>query len=816
MGTTYTAPVTVRFDEETKRLQLSVADLLERESRRSLGFGNRGGFERMWLGQAIHSAYQGKALERDPTYRSEVWLEVPFPFKGWEVLLGGRTDGLRRGEAGELVVEEIKSVRKAGQLAPALRDSYERQAAIYTWMLCQTEDGPVRAELILIEIGTYDIERIELASDSRAVEAGVRRRVAQIISHHDSRQAQRDARQLAAGSLRFPYQEIRPGQQEVLDAVTQAVEGAEHLFVEAPTGMGKTVAALYPVIRHALSEDKKVYVLTAKNLQQEMASRVLRLLNPEDAFRSMRLRAKARMCANGEVICHEEYCHYARDYFLKLEASRLVSELMADHADLQPDAIFAQAKEAEICPFEVSLELARETHAVVCDYNYVFDPYVALRRFAAGNSLDDVILVIDEAHNLVDRGRGYYSPELVENDALDVVRLIGPHGVPIIEDIRMCAQALADLIRDNVAEVLPPDSSDGAVEIRLPEDALWKLRPDLDAAFIGYLEYQRDNRTYRAEDPFVGLYFSVVRFLDAAAAANESFGFLAKRESGRASLKILCRDAGRFLGDIINRTHSTIALSATLSPAEFYSQLLGFDAQRSSTLAVPSPFPRENRRIVVDASVTTLWKQRGKNAPLIANRIAEFVGHVPGNCLVLFPSYVFLEEVAGRLPTLKHRVIIQRRGDGPEEREALLEQLRNPLFGRTVLLSVAGGVFAEGVDYPGDTLEAVAVVGPCLPAVTLEQKLLQQHYDERFERGFEYAFVVPGMTRVIQAAGRLIRSAEDRGVIALLDRRFTQRPYADHLPGHWLDGAEPKSLIGNPAQVAAEFFEAEGRDERMS
>ena len=211
---------------------------------------------------------------------------------------------------------------------------------------------------------------------------------------------------------------------------------------------------------------------------------------------------------------------------------------------------------------------------------------------------------------------------------------------------------------------------------------------------------------------------------------------------------------------MIQRTHSTIALSATLSPPEFYLELLGFDRTRSSALSLGSPFPHENRRIVVDTSVTTLWRRREENYPAIAARLADMVREVPGNCLALFPSYAFLEQIAGRMPRLEHQILVQRQADDGEAREALLERLRGTLFWRVLLLSVAGGVFAEGVDYPGDMLQAVIVVGPCLPGVGLEQKLLQDHFEERFERGFEYAFVVPGMTRVIQAAGRLIRSAE--------------------------------------------------------
>ena len=211
---------------------------------------------------------------------------------------------------------------------------------------------------------------------------------------------------------------------------------------------------------------------------------------------------------------------------------------------------------------------------------------------------------------------------------------------------------------------------------------------------------------------------------------------------------------------------------------------------------------------MVDTSVTTLWRRREENYPAIAARLADMVREVPGNCLALFPSYAFLEEIAARMPRLEHQILIQRQADGSEAREALLDRLRGHLFSRVLLLSVAGGVFAEGVDYPGDMLQAVVVVGPCLPSVGLEQKLLQDHFEERFERGFEYAFVVPGMTKVIQAAGRLIRSASDRGVIALLDRRFLDLPYVGYLPTDWIPEEGPGALAGNPAEVARSFFAA--------
>ncbi|MGH9381995.1 MAG: ATP-dependent DNA helicase, partial [Thermoanaerobaculia bacterium] len=370
------------------------------------------------------------------------------------------------------------------------------------------------------------------------------------------------------------------------------------------------------------------------------------------------------------------------------------------------------------------------------------------------------------------------------------------------------AGELARLIETHVDRALAElPAGQEAAEAALPEDALWELRPQFDQAFVEHLEYRRETRSFSADDPFVDLYFELLRFLEVLETAEgDAFSHLVDRQGGERRLAILCKDPGRFLGRIFSGAHAVVGLSATLSPHDFYRDLLGLDHERFRVLTLPSPFPREHRRIVIDARVGTAWRERERNYGPIALRIAELARAVSGNCMVLFPSYEFLREVSERLPATGRRVLVQTRTDDEEARTRILDTLRSALLGDVLLLAVAGGVFAEGVDYPGDMLKAVAVVGPCLPAVSLERQLLKDYYQERFERGFEYAFVVPGMTRVVQAAGRLIRSSGDRGVIALLDRRFLHPPYRHHLPDHWLDGGEVRELAGDPAAAAAEFF----------
>jgi DNA excision repair protein ERCC-2 len=791
-----------RFDSESLKLELSVADLLESPFQRSLGFSSRGGYERLWLGQAIHGRYQEKALEGDPSYRREVVVSHSFEHRGWRVIVQGRADGIRREPDGTLVVEEIKSVRRGGALPPPVRESYQRQALLYAWMLAQTEPNPVRAELILIAIGTNETERESLEPDLKGLDAAVRRRVNSLIYAWETEQRR----------AAFPYAGMRPGQELILAAVETAVANREHLLLQAATGIGKTVATLYPALRYALAEGKRLFILTAKNTQQEMATAVLHLLNREEAFRSLRLRAKAKMCANDQILCHEEYCRFAKDYGLKLSTTGILGRIYDAHASIEPDHVFLASREAEVCPFEVSLELSGRVQVTVCDYNYVFDPYVSLSSFAADEDLSDVMLVIDEVHNLVDRGRGYYSPELSSDDARRAAEAVGRWGEPIHRRIETLCLQLAALIDGIVADALEDGPmGDRAVEWPLPEDRFWRLRPELDSAFIDYLEHQRETHTFRPEDPFVELYFEFLRFLNGLMVSDDAFSHYVEYRKGESRLKVLCKDPSRFLGGVINRAHATIGLSATLSPPEFYTGLLGFEAGRTAFVEIPNPFPVENRRVVIDPTVATAYRERPANYDRIAERLAGFADSVPGNCLALFPSYAFLAEVTGRMRMRNKRVLEQRQADSEQERNLLLQALRSAVFGDILLVAVAGGVFAEGVDYPGEVLKAVAIVGPCLPAMTLEQKLLKDYYQERFDRGFEYSFVVPGMTRVVQAAGRLIRSPEDTGIIALFDQRFLYAPYRDYLPGDWLPEEGAGALVGDPAEAAEEFFRALSR-----
>ncbi len=798
-----------RFDTEQRTLRLSVADLLARRAGVGPGMALRGGMERLWLGQAIHGRYQEQALADDLGYRREVPLAREIEHAGWRARVSGRADGLRRAPDGALVVEEIKSFRRGGAGAALARALACAQARVYSWIAAGAEPH-VRAELVWIELGSDRVEREPLDVDLPAIEAEVRAEVALLLSEREEDQRGREARRLAAAELRFPHAEPRPQQRAIAAAVEKALEQREHLLVQAATGTGKTAAALFPALRFALENDRRVFVLTAKTTQQEMALRVLDALSPSRAFRSLRLRAKARMCANDELLCHEDWCRYLADFTEKLSGTGVVEGLLGAEATLLPDAIFAAGRANEVCPFELSLVLSRRAQAVVCDYNYVFDPYVALSEFGPDADPGDAILVIDEVHNLIERGRDYHSPALASSTWRGVARFAAELGAVIGTEIETVGAELAARI-ESAVDAAAPDGAHGswAAEAALPEEDLFALRARLDRAFVDYLEHRTRTRTLRAEDPFVAAYFELLRFLGALARPDPSRARFVERSAREARLRVLCRDPGHFLGAILERCHSAIGLSATLAPLDFHRALLGFDVERTASLVVPDPFPRENRRVVIDASVGTALRERAANYGPIAARLAAFADAVPGNCMALFPSYAFLTEVAKRLAPARKRVLVQRPDDTEREREAILGVLRGALAGDALLLAVCGGAFAEGVDYPNGALRAVAVVGPALPALSPERDLLRAWFEERFERGFEHAYVVPGMTRVVQAAGRLIRSERDRGVIALFDHRFLEPPFRELLPPEWIPSEGVESLAGDAALAAREFFAPE-------
>ena len=800
-------------DLAKKTITLSPGALLGGVARR-VGFDRGEGFERLWIGQAVHRRVLGEHLASVPGYAVEKSIRLVYAVDDFTAVLEGRLDG-RFEKDGRVIVDEVKSLHFSEDLAklpgsPRL-ERFQLQLRWYMQAVFAAEGRPVHGRLVLADIETGATKLLDVSHEPEKTLEDLVRRTRVLLDAFLEEQALAEAKAAEAATLAFPHARFRPGQREMAAAVARAAAQGEHLLAEAPTGIGKTAAALFPLLVSALETHRRLFILTAKTTQQDIYMKTLAAVDGE-SFRSVRLRAKERMCANDVVLCHENHCQFAKDYGAKMEASGLLERLVESHRHLDPDTVFEEARNEVVCPFEVSLELAEEADVVIGDYNYVFDPVVALAATRDPSTLAQSFLLVDEAHNLVDRGRGYYSPELSDGALAALEQRIGVSNAKTAWDAGEAARRLRKLVAD-AASGLSPDEPEPVDLVTLDEARLDDLRLDFESLLVRHLADLRAGGERVPNDPVLELYFSFARFHDVSKRAqpadgrpDPAFDVLAARGRGGARLAILCKDPSKLLGETLNAAAATVSMSATLSPPEFYRDLLGLDPDRTSVLRLPSPFPRENRSIFVAPDVDTTYAARGRGAPRLAALVADVTRACPGNVLALFPSYRFLDEVRGHLPAMSGRRVLRPSDRSTElERNSVLSAMRDG--GAPVLVfAVSGGAFAEGVDYPGEMLQAVVVVSPALPMVRFEQERMRSYFEERFERGFEYAYVIPGMTRVIQSAGRLIRSGTDTGVVVLACRRFLQEPYSRYLPADWyLDDPGELACI-EIGRATEEFF----------
>ncbi len=800
----------MRVDHEKREIVCSVGDLVQESTYRRIGVERGDGFRRMWIGQDIHTRRAEQRAGEDPYYRAEVHVVHRTTIGGWSITITGRVDGLSIDkEAKRITIEEVKSIHFDLELE-ALYHSEKLQRHLYQLLLYSLflssqpdlEGFTFAPQLVLIDLVSGDAKTIDTEFDRDGVAATLEASLVKLIEDLDAVSALRIAKRAFADTLQFPFDAMRPGQQDMVSAVARAVYQRETLLVSAPTGIGKTMAVLYPAVRQALKLGKKLFYLTSKTLQQDAAVEALQRLN-DGSFRVLRIRAKQKMCAHTEMICHEDFCPFAARYSDKMSKSGLLTQMVTGMSYFDPDLTFEMAKSHEVCPFEVSLELIEQADVIVCDYNYIFDPYVGLKTYSQENDYGDCVLVVDEAHNLVDRGRGYYSPELHEK-TFDEIRT---HMMSrncwvegweeLLDQLRSHFHEMGQILEDDIHQSL----CDPSRELFMEQRVEW------ERIVLEYIGWKIDNRIAEESDPLIDFYFKLVKFTNLLAEDGDELAHLVEKTDEGIKLKIFCKDPSRFLGKIFDSAHATVALSATLEPFDFYRRTLGFPNDRTAELSLPSPFPRDNRKIVVISGVDTTYKRRADHYEGIAQNIADISDAGDGNFLALFPSYAFLREVAERMPPIAKRVMIQRNDMTDYERNAILDILRDKPKRGNLILAVSGGMYAEGVDYQGDMLSGVMVVGPALPQVSFEQELLKQYYDEQYGAGFEFAYLIPGMTRVVQSAGRVIRSETDIGIIALLCKRFTQESYTRYFPVDWYEDSPRELVSRKPASEIRSFFE---------
>jgi DNA excision repair protein ERCC-2 len=797
----------VKFDDAQKRFEVSVRELADAEQAfHQIGFGRGEGWSRLGTGAEIHTHVLNARRARNPAYRAEVHLRFERAVGEWTAVITGRLDGCFEQAPGQWVIEEFKSAHLAGEELRRSGPAFERhrkQLMVYChgWK-CLQRCSAVSGRLVYVDIGSGEETGLAVEYSEPEEEKRLLERLQQLLAAWKAQEAVRRKKAHAASVLPFPHAAPRPGQVELIGAIRRTLEGGGHLLAEAPTGSGKTAASLHPALAAGLAAGRQVVFLTSKTMQQTMAVSALESMNSSGAFRTIQIRAKERMCANDRVFCHEDFCPYARGYPEKMAGSKILDRLTEEGKHFAPEAVFTAAKAAEVCPFEVQLELAARADAVVADYNYVFDPGVALRHLSK-DELEKVILVVDEAHNLPDRARQIFSPELSSQLFRELRNRIRFNRGEMFEELTSAVETMLGLL-EQAAAILP--EGDAIAETVPPKNELVALWTTWEPLFHRYIIWKNEIKLFVEEDPFVEAHSLLQRFVAVLHLFGPGFSSVVERSGEALRLRILCLDPARAVAPVFRSAASTVLLSATLSPARVIQRTLGLEPDRTDTVSLPPPFPKENRKIVIVPRVKTVFSARARNYAPIAQLIGRMAEAHGGNILVLFPSYAFLREIAERLPGGRGQVLVQKSDATEHERREILDALARGSKRGILLFAVLGGMYAEGVDYPGELLTGVFIVSPALPQVSFERELLRRYYEHTEEAGFDYAYLQPGMTRVIQAAGRLIRNETDRGVIALFCQRFLQEPYASRLPRDWYNESPAELVAHDPVAEIRSFF----------
>ncbi len=774
---------------ENDHIYLSVRDLVQINPKTRITLSSFPLPQRGALGQKAHRRTQQQKQHSFGLFHREVTVQGELDYHGFHFIIRGRIDGVYELK-GRFEVEEIKSViltaAEFKKLQIEKHPEFSEQVLLYSWLLQREHNGlEVKPYLTLVNLVNDKTRNFPVDYNPFQVERLLLSRL-QIITDELQRMAEiREERRKMLERIDFSLGEKRKQQEEMQHAVEAALKTGKHLMVSAPTGTGKTAAALIPALQFALVENKKIFFATSKTTQQAIVQETLDMLRARGLnARMMTLRAARKMCANDVYFCHEDHCPFAKNYQQRLNDSDLLHELLAEQLII-PERVFAAAKDKTLCPSEVMFDLSVHCEVLAGDYNYVFDPSATLRRLFLQRDYSDWVLILDEAHNLPERGMGYFSPQLSRREIADRLRWLKKSRRKIDKQLVQGLQSIYDLLQEIQQE--GENEHEGQQYFRVqPDRSAWRnAMEQFETAFIKYLIHKVRKRILVQDDPLEQLYYRLRHFVQVARLEEDSLICFYNAEQN-GLLKIQCCDPSAHLGSRIAGFHSVIAMSATLDPIGYYRRLLGIPRDNVELLQLDSPYPTENRKIIIVPGLSTRYKHRTQQYPAYAEIIEKVITQKPGNYLAFFPSFEFMQNVNLFLGRVKCEKILQRISMSEAERDAVLEKLRDTEKPKLVL-AVMGGIFAEGVDYSGDMCIGVIAFSPALPQITYERELIREYYQQKNGEGFEFAYIFPGMNKVIQAAGRLIRSRQDKGVIVLVGERFAEESLQNLFPEYWFE-----------------------------
>ena len=745
--------------------------------------------------------HQRLQRSRPAGYQKEVRIHYDLDAEGFILRVQGRIDGLLA-SGQEVLLEEIKTVRGAwGRQADPL---HWAQAKCYGFIYTHHHamEG-IDIQLTYLDMETGELTEFRNRFSSRELAAFFRETTAIYVDWMRERQLWCQQRDQSIRSLAFPYPRYRPGQRELAVAAYRTLARGGRLFLEAPTGIGKTISVLFPAIK-ALSEGKleRIFYLTARTSGRAVAQKALADLRRTGLrLRTVTLTAKDTICVKEGQRCDPGTCPLARGYYDRCKPAMRAA---LAREEMTRSVLEAVGHEHQVCPFELSLDVSSWADAVICDYNYVFDPKVYLRRHFAEDG-GDCGLLVDEAHNLVDRAREMFSADLNSREVQDVRRAIKA-ALP------RCAKALSRLssaMRTLCGPAEPPsepvDASDPPTELDLfpaksragvsPAPALATPSADrhfpdallapLDAALKEAETWLVRNQPADFRQRLLDLYFRLHSFRRTTDIYDERYVTIIEPGTS-VRVRLFCLDPSFLLRQALARGKAAVFFSATLTPIDYYRALMG-GTPEDPLLQLPSPFPPENLAVLVQHRIRTHLKARAESLADVVEAIRALVQGRPGNYLVYLPSYQYLTTVQQHFHALDPAVpiLVQRPGMSEPEREAFLAAFAIEHGETLVGFAVMGGIFGEGIDLVGDRLIGAVIVGVGLPQLCIERDMIRDYFQAETGAGFDYAYSFPGMNRVLQAIGRVIRSETDRGVILLIDARFAEPRYRRLFPACW-------------------------------
>ena len=783
--------------EEERVIRISVRNLVEFILREG-DIDNRisGSMEKdaMLQGGRMHRKIQRRM---GPEYHAEYSLKMRIPCEGYQIQLEGRADGViirEKDGKPDVIIDEIKGIFRDIHFLEAPVNVHLAQAKCYAYIYGeQNELDEIGVQMTYCHLDTEEVKRFRQHYSLEELKTWFDGLIEKYRKWAEFQIRWEKERDESIGKIEFPFP-YRKGQYDLAASVYRTILRKKKLFIQAPTGVGKTMSVIFPAVK-AVREGlgQKIFYLTAKTITRTVAEQAFRTLKEQGLkFKVVTLTAKEKICLCEETDCNPDACPYAKGHFDRVNDA--VFDMITGGRDISRETLEEQARKYRVCPFELSLDVSVWTDAVICDYNYVFDPNAHLKRFFSESGDNGYLFLIDEAHNLVERGREMYSAVLYKEDILEVRRAVKQMDSRLAKRLEETNRLMLELKRECEDYRVLESVSHLALK-------LMNLLTEMERFLEEYREGEK-------RELVLDLYFQVRDFLNIHDILDENYVIYSELErDGRFKVKLFCVNPSANLQNYLEQGNSTIFFSATLLPIRYYKKLLSVETDDYAVYA-ESPFPEENRLLIIGRDVSTRYTQRGQ---IMYRRIAEYIAAVAearrGNYMAFFPSYRFMEDVyeefIRRAPGIT--AVVQSQFMDEKEREQFLERFEASDSAGLVGFCVMGGIFSEGIDLAADRLIGAVVVGTGLPQVCNDREIVKQYFDSRGMDGFDYSYRYPGMNKVLQSAGRVIRTENDRGIIVLLDGRFCQKRYQELFPREWK--VSRICSVGDIKEEAERFWE---------